>query len=125
MRFYKEVNIVQSHGGYAIELDGQSVCTPLGLPQIVVSKALVEAVADEWRAQGEKVVPESMPLSGYVNTAIDRIGNNREIILKDVISFAGTDLLCYRSEEPKDLVARQNEYWQPLLDWAANSMGVK
>jgi chaperone required for assembly of F1-ATPase len=125
MRFYKEVNIIQCDSGYAVELDGQSVPTPLGQPQIVASKALVEAMAAEWRAQGKKVVPASMPLSGYVNTAIDRIGNNRETILKSVLNFAGTDLLCYRCEEPEDLATRQNEYWQPLLDWAADSMGVE
>ena len=124
MLFYKEVNIVQRDGGYAVELDGQLVCTPLGQPQILVSKTLVEALADEWRAQEKIVVPASMPLSGYVNTAIDRVSNNREIILKDVLNFAGTDLLCYRSEEPIDLSTRQNEQWQPLLDWAADTIGA-
>jgi len=124
MRFYKEVNIIQRDGGYAVELDGQSVRTPGGQPQTVASKALVEAIAAEWRSQGKKVIPATMPLSGYVNTAIDRIGYNREVILKNVLNFAGTDLLCYRCEEPEDLAARQNEYWQPLLDWAADTMGV-
>jgi chaperone required for assembly of F1-ATPase len=125
MRFYKEVNIVQCDSGYAVELDGQSVRTPRGQPQIVASNALVEAMAAEWRAQEKIVVPASMPLSGFANTAIDRIGNNREIILKNVLNFAGIDLLCYRCEEPEDLATRQNEHWQPLLDWAADSMGVE
>jgi chaperone required for assembly of F1-ATPase len=125
MRFYKEVKIIQRDGGYAVELDGQLVLTPGGKPQTVASKALVEAIAAEWCAQGKKVIPATMPLTGYVNTAIDRIGNNREVIFKNVLNFAGTDLLCYRCEEPEDLATRQNEYWQPLLDWAADSMGVE
>jgi chaperone required for assembly of F1-ATPase len=124
-RFYKEVNIVKLNDGYAIELDGRPVRTPLGQPQILVSKELAEAIGDEWCAQGEKVDPSSMPLCGYANTAIDRIGNSRQIILDDVLNFAGTDLLCYRSEEPIDLATRQNEQWQPLLDWAADTMGAE
>jgi chaperone required for assembly of F1-ATPase len=123
-RFYKKANVVQLNDGYAIELDGRAVRTPLGQPQILGSKALAEGIADEWCAQGEKVDPASMPLCGYANTAIDRIGNNRQIVFDDVLRFAGTDLLCYRSEEPIDLATRQNEQWQPLLDWAADTIGA-
>jgi chaperone required for assembly of F1-ATPase len=122
-RFYKEANVVQLEDGYAIQLDGRPVRTPLGQAQLLMSKALAEAIADEWRSQGDKVDPASMPLCGYANTAIDRIGNNRQIIFDDVLNFASTDLLCYRSEAPDDLVARQNEQWQPLLDWSAETMG--
>ena len=123
-RFYKEVNVVQLNDGYAIELDGRPVRTPLGQPQILVSKALAEAIADEWCAQGAKVDPASMPLCGYANTAIDRIGNNRQTVFDNVLSFASSDLLCYRSEKPIDLSTRQNEQWQPLLDWAADTIGA-
>jgi len=124
-RFYKEASVVQLDEGYTIELDGRPVRTPLGRAQLLMSKELTEAIADEWRAQGEKVDPASMPLCGYANTAIDRIGNSRQIIFDDVLNFAGTDLLCYRSEEPDDLVARQVDQWQPLLDWAAETLGAK
>ena len=124
-RFYKGVNVAKLNEGYVIELDDRPVRTPLGQLQILFSKGLAEAIADEWCDQEEKVDPASMPLCGYANTAIDRVGSSRQIILKDVLSFAGTDLLCYRSEEPIDLATRQNEQWQPLLDWASDTMGAE
>ena len=35
--------------------------------------ALADAVAAEWNAQGEKIDPRSMPLTGLANAAIDRV----------------------------------------------------
>tara|TARA_B100001094_G_C18052671_1_gene730879 strand:- start:319 stop:1038 length:720 start_codon:yes stop_codon:yes gene_type:complete len=124
-RFYKEVNIVQRDNTFSIELDGQTVKTPSGQPQVMISEALAKAIAYEWSSQEKIVVPETMPMSGYANTAIDRIGKNRQSILKEMLSFAETDLLCYRIDEPKDLASRQKKHWQPLLDWAADTMGVE
>ena len=66
-----------------------------------------------------------MPLCRYANTAIDRVGKNRQIIFENVLKFAETDLLCYRIDKPKDLNTRQNQKWQPLLNWAADTMGVE
>ena len=124
-RFYKEVNITQSKNGFIIELDGRPVKTPLGKPQLLVSKSLAEVVAYEWSSQKKIISPENMPMNGYANTAIDRIGANRQSILEEVLNFAETDLLCYRSDQPKALVSRQNNFWQPLLDWAADTLAVK
>jgi chaperone required for assembly of F1-ATPase len=33
--------------------------------------------------------------------------------------YAESDLLCYRAEFPPQLAARQQQTWQPWLDWAA------
>ena len=120
-RFYKEVNIVQRDNTFSIELDGRTVKTPSGQPQVMISEALAKAIAYEWSSQKKIVVPETMPMSGYANTAIDRIGKNRQSILKEILNFAETDLLCYRIDEPKDLASRQKKHWQPLLDWAADT----
>jgi len=37
----------------------------------------------------------------------------------EVAKYAGTDLVCYRAEEPAELRARQHAVWQPVIDWAA------
>ncbi len=33
-------------------------------------------------------------------------------------------MVCYHACSPADLAARQREQWQPLLDWAARSLGA-
>jgi len=103
---------------YFILLDGKPIKTPMRKTQALPTRGLAEAVAEEWRGQGDKIVPPTMPLTKLANTAIDRVTRREAEIAEQVLAYAN-DLLCYRAEAPDDLVARQNESWNPLLDWAA------
>lgn len=124
-RFYDAVEVAEGSGGFAVALDGKTVNTPgrakLGLP----NAALAEAVAAEWRAQGEKVDPHTMRLTRLANTAIDRVAGRREPVISEITGFAANDLLCYRAAAPPELVARQSAAWQPVLDWAERRHGVR
>ncbi len=80
---------------------------------------LAEALAEEWRAQGETIKPGSMPLTQLANTAIDRIAPDPAAAIDELLAYAGSDLVCYRAETPLSLVQRQQDLWQPLLDWMA------
>ncbi|WP_323809868.1 ATP12 family chaperone protein [Sphingobium baderi] len=117
-RFYKDAAVAAGDGGYGIQLDGKPVRTParalLALPNV----ALAQAVAAEWRAQGDSVDPRSMPFTGLANAAIDRIAPDREAFAAGIARYAETDLLCYRADGPEALAARQAAAWDRLLDWA-------
>jgi chaperone required for assembly of F1-ATPase len=39
--------------------------------------------------------------------------------------YAGSDLLCYRAEEPETLAERQRLAFDPVLAWAAESLGAR
>ncbi|MBC7907798.1 MAG: ATPase [Rhodospirillaceae bacterium] len=123
-RFYKQADVAEAEGGFAIRLDGRPIKTPAGKQLIVPSRALADAMAAEWDEQGENVFPALMPMTQLSSTALDRVGPERAVILEQIARFAGTDLLCYRAEFPADLVARQTSQWQPLLDWASHTMGA-
>lgn len=118
-RFFKIVTVEATDGGYAIQLDGRTLRSPAKLPMEFPFQALAEAVAAEWAAQDEKIVPDTMPLTQLASTAVDRITAERASIVDGVAAYAGTDLVCYRAEEPDELAARQAKAWQPLLDWVA------
>lgn len=124
-RFYDVVDVVTVEGGYGITLDDRPVPTPLGHAMTLPTKPLADAIAEEWRVQGVTVDPRSMPLSGLANTAIDRTEAQRSAIVEEALAFAATDLLCYRTEAPDDLAQRQHDCWQPLVDWAGESLGVR
>jgi chaperone required for assembly of F1-ATPase len=117
-RFYKDAEAVDSEGGCGIALDGRPVRTPGRQPLLLPNRALAEAIAEEWRSQGEVVKPEAMPLMRLAATSIDRVAAQREGVIDEVAGYAETDLVCYRAEGPAKLVARQQAVWQPLLDWA-------
>jgi chaperone required for assembly of F1-ATPase len=114
-RLYKDVGIGNDR---SIALDGRPVKTPARRPLILPNAVLAQAVADEWRAQGEEVVPASMKLTGLANAAIDRVAEDHSSFVSGLAAYGETELLCYRAGEPPELVARQDAIWNPPLDWA-------
>jgi len=118
-RFYRAAEGAAREGGFAVLLDGKPVKTPSMAPFLAPSQALADAIAAEWAAQEKTIEAATMPLWVLACRAVDDVARARERTVDDVAGFARTDLLCYRAAHPEDLVARQRDHWQPLLDWAA------
>lgn len=123
-RFYDQVQYVAQDGGFAIQLDGRSVKTPMKKQLILPNEALAQAVQAEWEAQGEKIDPHSMPLTRLANAALDRIDAERDAVIEQIIRFCGTDLLCYRADGPDSLVEVQEQAWDPLLAWLKSDLDI-
>lgn len=123
-RFYKEALAVAKDGGWRIELDGRPVRSPGKRELRLPSETLVAATAAEWAAQGEFIDPASMPLTRLINSAIDGVAGRESEVAAEVVKYSLSDLLCYRAAEPPDLVARQAQTWDPVLDWAEARLGV-
>lgn len=124
-RFYKQAEAGTAPGGHTVRLDGTALRTPLRHPVIVPQAALAAAMAAEWAAQGEEVIPASMPLTQLVCTMIDKAGGHeRPDMEAEIIKYAGSDLICYFATHPADLVARQEKLWHPLLAWMQDEHGV-
>ncbi len=124
-RFYKIVSVEELDGGYTVALDGRAVKTPAKQPLVMAVQGLAEAVAAEWRAQGDEIHPHSMPMMRFTCTALDRVAPQRAEVIIETVKFAETDLLCYRAAEPPELARRQAAAWQPLLDWAEAHYGAR
>jgi chaperone required for assembly of F1-ATPase len=77
-RFYKQATAEPAEGGFSIRLDGRPVRTPKKAELKLPSAALASAIAEEWRAQGERIEPASMPFCRLANTAIDWVTPERE-----------------------------------------------
>lgn len=123
-RFWNEVALEREDDLWTIHLDGRPVRTPARALLGVSSKALGEAIADEWRAVREKIDPREMPLTGLANAAIDRITPERQAFAKSLAKYGEADLACYRVEGPHELVSRQEQEWDKLLGWARRRFDV-
>ncbi len=123
-RFWKEVEVASEDGGWGIRLDGRPVKTPARASLVVPSKALADAIADEWRSVGENVDPRTMPLTGIANAAIDRVVPEKEAFAAGLARYAEADLACYRAEGPHELIDRQEQSWNSLLAWARRRYDV-
>lgn len=117
-RFYMDVAVAPVDGGWTIRLDDRPVRTPARAALVLPTAALADAVAAEWRGQGESVDPAAMPMTGLANAAIDHVAPSPADFAASIARYAQSDLLCYRADGPEALVARQSAAWNSLLDWA-------
>jgi chaperone required for assembly of F1-ATPase len=124
-RFYRHAETAERNGGFVLLLDGRPARTPARRELSVPTRALGEALAGEWQAQGAELDPGTMPLTRLVNSAIDGVADRREAVVDDLVRYAGSDLLCYRAGEPERLVAAQGAAWDPVLAWAREALGAR
>ena len=117
-RFYKDAAIVPSEGGFVVMLDGREARTPARAPLRLPSSRAAELLAAEWNGQGEVIEPGTMPGTRLVNSVIDGVAQATQAVSDEVVRYAATDLLCYRADEPAELVASQARAWDPVLAWA-------
>src|SRR5690606_18042871 len=124
-RFYKDVTVTQVDDGFSVQLDAKPVRTPGKALLVVPTKPAAELLAAEFDAQQETINPVSMPVVRLVNTAIDGVATDLQAVLEDVMRFSGSDLVCYRADAPQELVQRQADAWDPILDWAQATLGAR
>jgi len=128
-RFYKTASAapvpgLTEGGGFTVLLDGRPLRTPAKAPLVLPGEALAAAIAAEWQGQEGTVDPQAMPLNALACTAIDVVRPQRGQIVDDLVGFGGHDQLCYWTDETGELLRRQQQHWQPLLDWAAAELGA-
>ncbi|MEO0400465.1 MAG: ATP12 family protein [Pseudomonadota bacterium] len=124
-RFYSDVDVVSDGDDYHISLDGRAAKTRAGASLAARSKRLMAAIAAEWRAQEENIDPDAMPLTRLQSTVIDLGDAQSGAWAERIVSFAESDLLCYRAAEPAALVERQSSLWDPYLEWARATLQVR
>lgn len=124
-RFYKEVSVAGQDGAWQVTLDGRAIRTVGGQPQKVPTKALAEALAAEWAAQGEEIDPTSFVLRDMADYALDVVGRDRAEAIASLLPYAETDTLCYRADPEDALFERQNEVWEPILAAAEVRHGIR
>ncbi len=123
-RFYKDVGVGTVGDGFAVTLDGRSPRTPGMKPVVVPSQQLAEAMAVEWAAQGEFIDPATMPIVRLINSAIEGGEERAQAFRDEIVKYAGNDLLLYRAESPRELVAEQERVWDAALVKLARHFGV-
>lgn len=121
-RFWKTSDTRKQGDGWEVVLDDRPLRTPGKHPLILPTEALAQAIAAEWDAQTEIINPTTMPLTRAANSAIEKVAPQFEGVASMLAEYGGTDLLCYRAEQPQELVQMQSEGWDGLIDWSATEL---
>jgi chaperone required for assembly of F1-ATPase len=123
-RFYKDAGVGEADGGFTVTLDGKPIKTPSGRTVVVPVRLIAETIAAEWNAQGEVLDPLTMPLTRFANSVVHGVVDNTPAVADDVAKYFASDLLFYRAGHPQGLVAREATHWDPILFWAAETLGA-
>jgi len=105
--------------------DSEPLKTPRNLPVEVPTHALAKAIVEECKGQGENLDLRQMPLTQMALTAIDIASHHREEVIDGIMRHGESELICQRAADPADLVAKQNEIWQPYHDWIRSQFHVE
>lgn len=124
-RFYQAAGVKEEGGVFHVVLDDRAVRTPARKPLAAPTRALAEALASEWEAQTDVIDPARMPLTRLANSIIDGVTGQEERVALDILKYLGSDLLFYRADGPESLIERQAEIWDPVIDWARDSLGAR
>lgn len=123
-RFYKTVAVTEAEGGFGVLLDGRNLRTPKAVRMVLPTRAAAGQIAEEWAAQTDVIEMAAMHATRLANTAIETVGATREAVADQIVQYAGSDLLCYFAESPRELVSRQETAWGPLLARAEAEAGL-
>ena len=125
-RFWSTASLAATEDGFQLELDGKPLRLPGAGELRIEGRALAEAIRDEWQQAGQKgdeITPAvHLPLTQLNTTAQVRVAQERVGIIASLGAYGGSDLLCYRAASPRPLRERQDQAWQPWLDWAARTL---
>jgi len=129
-RFYNQAQVGENVGeggpdGFPVLLDGKQVYTPARRPLAAPTRALAEAIAQEWQAQAALIDPGRMPLTRLANAVIDAVAEQAPAVAEEIAQYLGSDLLCYRAEAPAGLVEWQARSWDPLLAWVRDALAAR
>lgn len=123
-KFYQEAAVEKQDNGWSVTLDGRTIKTPQKNPLMLPNAQLAQLICDEWAKQGEEIDPAKMFFTGLANAAIDMVAKDRDYFINAIIAFAEADNLLYRAESDTPFYQRQQEKWQPIVDWAQQEFDV-
>jgi chaperone required for assembly of F1-ATPase len=127
VRFYKEVGVEKVESGYRVLLDGRALRSPAKRPLILSTKELALAIAAEWEWQdATNIRPFTMPLMKLASTATDLVPLQRPAIIENLMKYFRTsDAVCVREPRGGTLLQKQEETWDPILEWMQQEIGVR
>lgn len=120
-RFWDKATYIKDDDGFRIYLDKQLLRLPQKSILTVSNETLAKRIVDEWQNAGCKKGDifsfDTLPITRIISTLIEKIKPDRKKYIDVLLPYVNGELLCYRAEKPKQLVNRQNQLWQPILQW--------
>ncbi|CAK0864364.1 unnamed protein product [Prorocentrum cordatum] len=117
-RFYDGASAGLGEGGtwqVFLQVSGKDrvVRTPKRTVLELPCRITAEAVAKEWRSQGEYLQPLEMPMTTLGCTAVDLVRPQREACIDRMMPYLSMDTVCFEDDN-EQLAEQQAAEWGPL-----------
>ena len=106
-------------------LDKRILKTPLKRDLVLPNLNLAQEIVKEWDQDSKKINTELMIFYGLISTYLDKIIDNKNLYINAILDYIDTDLICYRAENPKELVELQKNKWDPIILLIEKYIGTK
>ncbi len=125
-KFWKKVSIKKiSSNSFQIMLDEKILQTPRKRKLVLPNLRLTQEIVKEWDQVSKNINTNSMIFYGLISTSLDKVTDNRNLYIDDILDYIDTDLICYRAENPKELVELQKNKWDPIILLIEKFIGTK
>ena len=124
-RFWKKACVIKLNSGFGIATDGRMHKTPQGRALELPTRELAQLLADELNGIRDEIDWNELPFTALGASAVDMTAETKKALFSKIAEYGGSDLLCYRAADSDELAARQAEAWDPMLDWAERTYGLK
>lgn len=123
-RFYKDVSVAETQGGFEIRLDGKALKAESAGALLSPTRALADGIAKEWASQQGEIQRGTQKLTALMTAAQTSDEETAARWREEILAYLGSDLLCYRADRPDDLARRQAAAWDPYLNWFKETFGA-
>ena len=115
-KFWETIEIKKvSYKQFYILLNDKKLKTPLKKELTLSNHLMAKEVLKEWDQSSDIIKTDDLVFYGLLSTAIDRVREEKNSYINDIINFIDTDLICYRADNPIDLISFQNKQWDPII----------
>ena len=125
-KFWETIEIKKvSSKEFYILLDNKKLKTPLKKELTLSNHLMAKEVLKEWDQRSDIINTDDLVFYGLLSTAIDKVSEEKNSYINDIINFIDTDLICYRADNPIDLVSFQNKHWDPIISLIEKYINTK
>jgi len=110
------LKIIRSYNNkYYVQINGKTAKTPEGNLMELPTSKLAQIILKNYKSYKTKRNNTIVSPIRLANTAIDMVAKDKNNYIKQLCSYANSDLVCYFASSPEDLVKKQNKSWLPLI----------
>jgi chaperone required for assembly of F1-ATPase len=119
---FKIIN--SSKNNYCIQINDKIAKTPNGnlieLPTLKLAKIILK----DFQSKKSKMLANIVSPVRITNTAIDKLVTSNYAYIEQLSAYLNSDVVCYFSYSPKDLVKKQNKNWLPMIKFMQDEYNI-